>query len=907
MTMLPTRRLGALVAVTLLAAIVVSAVLAVSPVSPGLAAATAVPISSTSSTHLSTVAGGLSTELSTGRAPSTRPVAAASPNGAVAVSLSAVTPVSDGRGPLVVSGVLVNHSATTLNSGSVTVDLALHQIVSRDGLADLRDNSRAPAALSYPRQLASIPLTAPVAAGATLPFSITVAPTRLGSTTIAVYPLRVAVIGTLAGAGGGNSLLGVAYSVLTWTPPSARPRPTPVATVVTLADRPRPRADGVLTDNGLAALIAPTGRLYRIMAAVLPTGGQAPAVTLAVDPTLVQTLRIMAAGPYRVASPAGPRTLPRSADAANFLSYLRLFGAAHGDVVALPYGDVDLVALRRAGSLHAVREAILTGQVVLTAVLGHKPDTAVAVPADGLIDAATIELLRQPAIGISTVIADSRLVRIAGSTTSATPGDEASFPTAAGPVRVLAADAGLNAAAAIIPGSAATGAAASIPAAGAAFLAEEAMITAQRPSVQRPQTLVLPRYWDPPPDWAQTLLGSVATTFSTPVGLTWAPTEFTGAAAVGSASSASSTPSAPAATLSYPDWAAARELPAARVAASETLRTRIEPLRDVLCAPADPLHPTGALSCENSFVNELYHALTNAESVAWRASPAGADALTDTVAGDLLAIVDNIQVVASHAVTLTTRRGTVPVTVENNTDHTITVVLAVSSASRSRLRSPDRMRMTVPPRQKIQQAIDVDAGGAGTFPLSLSLLTSTGGTLSTGNPERILVKSTAVGMIAVAATVGAIGLLVLAVILRIARRIRAARRERDAETPAPVAAGAGAQPLGDLDIREPGTTPTTRLGLGGMPPDTIIDGSGTRRSQPGPRDEPAALAYGRATMAATPVDHSPAAPGPPDGAHPGVAADATAPLILPGGGASRRPSAPTTADASRRGPRREDR
>ncbi len=216
--------------------------------------------------------------------------------------------------------------------------------------------------------------------------------------------------------------------------------------------------------------------------------------------------------------------------------------------------------------------------------------------------------------------------------------------------------------------------------------------------------------------------------------------------------------------------------------AAEDLRNQVQALKSVLC-PQGSGSP-GLRNCTAAGIDAMENTLTATESVAWRMGAAGtdgADALSSGVAGAVRALREGIRVVASRSVSLTSKHGKVPVTLENNTTFTVNVVLSLASTDHSRLRSATRVVLIVPALQKEQIEVDVDAEGAGTFPVDIQILTPAGRPLSAGPPLRILVKSTVFGVIAVAITGGSLAVLVFAVAIRLVRRLRALRRQPPAD------------------------------------------------------------------------------------------------------------------------------
>jgi hypothetical protein len=450
-----------------------------------------------------------------------------------------------------------------------------------------------------------------------------------------------------------------------------------------------------------------------------------------------------------------------------FLDDLSDFARAGGTVFALPYGDVDVTAFVRAGILHPTLLARIQGRSVVSRVLHVTPNATIAYPAGGLADAATFDVLARQ--GVGTVVADSRLLPAVPGATS-TPAAALDVPTSTGrPVRVLAADHQLAEELTSLP-AAADSASAAI--ALQSVLAHLAMITAEAPSIGRMQVVALPRYWDPPAGWASTALAQLGrtTSFYRPAALT-EPAGAAGAPGAG-----------PGRTVApYPDSARQAELPPAYMHGVEDLRLLVWDLAPARCG----LRGTRPDSdqCWRDAVDPMQNALFRAASVAWRDDHPSGELIGQQVLFELNAFRRGIRVVASRSVTLTSHSGRVPVTLENNTATTVTVILDLSSTDRTRLRSATKVERTVPARQKVQVEIDVLAESAGTVPVNIRLLTPDGKPLSDARPVQVLVHSSAYGVIAIMITSVAAGVLFLAVCLRLLRRLR-----RRPESPALVVA-----------------------------------------------------------------------------------------------------------------------
>ncbi|MCK9875026.1 DUF6049 family protein [Frankia sp. Ag45/Mut15] len=738
---------------------------------PG-SAATADPTRPTGGTDSSTGISGLSTPSSTGRSGSSTsavPIAttitsssSSDPAGPITVTITEVTQPVAGGSTVAVSGTLSTSSTETISDLWMSISLST-AVQSRGQLATLAGDARAAAGhsryekLRLPNGETAQSLTDPPVRGASpVPFQITGDLGTTAATNIGVYPLQIRV-SSLVGA---RTVTAAAYSFVVRSRPTAVR--TPVAVVLPIADRPRLRSDGLLTDNQLATDVSPTGRLSRLLDAATAH----PPVTLAVDPTLVQELVLMSRSQgYAYASPGSTSgvTARTNGDASYFLRRLADYAAAGGSVIALPYGDADLAALVHARKLDIVNYAVKTGETVVAELVSRQPQAAGAVtyPANGQADSQTVDVLGQLKAG--TVLLDDReFPLVAGR--RYTPAAAVTVTTSAGPVRALRADHTLTALAGAYTASTVD------PTAGAQlarFAAELGMISAENPT-PRPQVLILPRDWNAPGTWAEQVLGAVTSAATAPTTLddpAFTPT----AQAV-----------LPVSRLVYSADARSAELPASYLDSVSTVWSQAQALGPVLCAP-----PRATSTCVEREINPMTNALVTASSVWWRgAGRVDGVSLSQQVDGDVSAIRNGIRVVASRSVNLTSRHGLVPLTLENTTQREVTVVLMFSSTNRARLRSPVRQVRVLPPGQKAQIEFEVDAEGAGTFLLEIDRRNLDGQRLSTEPPTRVLVRSTVYGAIATGITFVAIGLLGLAVLLRFARRLRpSARRHRPDPTP----------------------------------------------------------------------------------------------------------------------------
>ncbi|MCK9903362.1 DUF6049 family protein [Frankia sp. Cpl3] len=759
----------------------------------------------------STVSTGLSTDLSTGSASSVG-IATGPP-----VTIQSVTRTSPGTTGTVPSGTMppganlpIRLTLTQVSapsaaspllqvSGSVLVQgtdrvtglgIALDvgsAVRSRDDLGRLSQGERVPT-VQY-RNLAGGLLDS---AGTMLgsPFRAEADVSRyVPPTGVAVHPVQIRVVGRVNGRAEDTVATATTFMVLSAPRVTAR---TQVLTVVPLASPPRLRSDGLLTDDGLRAEIAEGGGLRELLeavyatAAILPSGP--PTVALGVDPTLVQALLLMQED-YSFAAPEGPKAGRADPEAGAFLDMIKQYADLGGTVFALPYGDVDLPSLVHADQLDALQYSVNTGQTVIAELLGVDPQRIrdIAFPADGIVDAPTVNVLS--ANGAGTVIVDDELLPAARSVTH-TPSAGVTLATDTGQIHALAADHRL---ADLVTGY--EGSEADRGVALARFRAELAMITFERLRASRSASgsvvLALPRDASRiPQGWLAEILRTIESPYSTAIGIQ----AVTDPALDGTRQRAG---------LTYPEALRERELPVDYVDGVGEVRDKVQTLASLFC-PATPAAPAAPLACQQT--ERLKNTLITGLSAAWRTDRPAGVSLVQQADGEATGFRDGVRVVGSQMVNLTSSRGRVPVTLENSTPWDVTVVLKIVSSDRGRLISAPEVARRLIAGQKDQIEIEVDAESAGTFPIDIRLETADGRTLGPEAAARVLVRSTVYGAIATTITVGAIGVLMVAVVVRQLRRLRAWSRQRA------LAGGAGSPDHPDPSRPDAGRPGPSRAG-----------------------------------------------------------------------------------------------
>jgi hypothetical protein len=538
-----------------------------------------------------------------------------------------------------------------------------------------------------------------------------------------VYPLQVVATGTEDGRRG---RLGRTTTFLPWLPDPQPPR-LPVGWAWPVLDQPR----HVPADPTLAAEAAPAGRLDSLLAA--PTAVPQAKATVVVDPGLLDELdRLVQAG---TDDPA------RSAAAANAQRQLARLRALSAQIapMALPYGDPDVSALVPDGRAADVKAAVQQyGLPRAAAILGVKPDRSLGMPPDGC--ASPEGLAELAAQGITAVVLSESCLPVDPALTY-TPTARARMLVAGRPLNALVSDPTLNVIAALGPTLAATGRLAEQD-----FLAETAMIALEQPAIRRPIVISPASDWGPPEPWLRTLLAdSALVPWMKPMSL----------------EEILATPEAArdAAPGTVP------ELSGAYLSDVDAVRVRLQGLCSMLSDAGECLSQP---------------LLLQAESAAWRSRPDDAARFLAGISGLAAETAQGVRVAASPVVTLTSRSGRVPVTLENNLAHAVTVRLQLEALDRSHIRSATSLVRTLRPGQKLQVEVQVQAQSAGRFPVDLQLFTPAG--TPVGGPVRIVVRSTVYGTVALTITIAAVAVLFLAVLLRGIRKIRRRRRATAATT-----------------------------------------------------------------------------------------------------------------------------
>jgi len=580
-----------------------------------------------------------------------------------------------------------------------------------------------------------------------------------------VYEIGIQVVGVTPT--GGTETVGRLRTFLPWAPNDVPGvgLPTQVAWVWPLADRPHRLVGSTWLDDDLAASISPDGRLGRLLAAGVaaeeqrsrprtqrerqlhiqlkkPPAVSSVPVTWAIDPMLIQDVGAMTGG-YRVTTGRATEAGRGKSAAASWLSSLRA-AVGRGEVLALPYADPDLVAASRAGLAGEVQVAINKGETSLATAL-NTSTLNYAWPPDGLVDQRSLESLFTA--GIRTVVLDGSALPILGGEPAETPGAHALVGARAGNLDALLVDDGLRAVIAAGMDNHALE-----PLALQRFLSELLMIQAELPSDQRALVVAPDRRWAPDPVFAERLL---ADTGKVP----WVqPVPLSTVLANPVSTKVTREP------LNYPAEERAAELSPSYLAQARKAKGRVDAFAGIT-TPGD------------GQARDFDDAVLRTLSSAWRDDRGDAATRMSAVRAAIASTMRRVRIAtgAGSFVTLTSNSGTVPVTVSNELDTPVRVVVGIASGLHLKVAGNGRKLEVIPPHRRIPIDIKATAQTSGVFPLKVTLYTPSG---QIYQPEvQLFVRSTAYGIVALLITGGATAVLMIAVIVRLIRRgLRARRR-----------------------------------------------------------------------------------------------------------------------------------
>jgi hypothetical protein len=501
--------------------------------------------------------------------------------------------------------------------------------------------------------------------------------------------------------------------------------PLQVSMLVPLHEQTHRNPDGEFTDDRLGKLLAANGSLGAIAAELARPN--APKVTLLIDPLLTDEATAMG-GSWKLLRGSGVVTVspgdPRSLAAKRFLQDLRV--AAGRDLpAALPYANADLPSLVRAGSDADALAPLLYARKHLKEWLGPDPDTSLAWPVPGAIDAATLKVLAD-AEAVSVVL-DSHLLPTSASTTqNATVDLGSGF---GGLEHALVPDPALSV-------GLADPKATTEPVQWAQrVLAETAVTWLERPNdANRGVLLAPPQDWRPAPDFFRSLVRGLA-------GVPWLNLEPAQQLAdrVPQGPGRSDRPLVP-----YTQADVNLGLPAAYLHNVSSTNSKLTSFSRMV--PGFPA------------LDDYDRDLLIAESSDWRTRSGRikGSRFVGAVGQGIRAVQRQIGVQRTR-VTLTSRDGAIPITVTNASSQRLIVVLRLSSP---RVDLPSVSEpFAVNPREQVTRRVEVGTRTTGTFPIRVDVYTPDG-KVNVARDQVTLV-STAFNRVALILAGGAGGFLLL--------------------------------------------------------------------------------------------------------------------------------------------------
>lgn len=635
---------------------------------------------------------------------------------AVTVSLTSIEPVTVRPGRrLAVAGTV--RTERSLHGVTVALEVGTTPYLSRSELPEPAPTPTVaiPAATD---RLGRVP-------PGTAAFAIAVPADSLPVGSTGVYPLRVRVTSIVDEVPRTQATVD---TFLPWQPADEGLDPTPLLWFWPLVDRPRRDSQGRFFDDGLAAELGPTGRLSRLVAAA-----DGYPVTWLVDPALLADATALT-GPYQLVGSSQPNR-PADPAAAQFITDLR--SATDGaELVGLPFGDPDLVAITQAHRGGLLDDGRRTGERVFAEVLGRTARFDLVWPAEGFADEAALDALA--AGGATSILLSGEAVPLVD-LLPWTPSGRADLADSR--LAGLLTDPALDDIVAD-PGTG-TGA---LLLARQTFLAQTLLLTLELPNDARLAVVTPPRRWDPDPPWPRALLDATRRAG-------WLRMARLDPALRREA------PTAARAEPRLPEEVSAAQVPADLVAGAAVARAQLLPFRAILTdkTPAD-------------LINQ---ALLGTLSTAWRALPEVA-AVQLAGASEHLGAERNKVRILTRAATLSAESAPLPVTIRNQLGQPVRVRLDVTTSDPVRLRAtaPDEV-LSVESGSSLSVSVELDAVTTGRLEVAATLLTPRGRVYS--EPTTIPVDVRAYGQIAVIVFGLAFILLLLAVVVRLVRRVRARR------------------------------------------------------------------------------------------------------------------------------------
>jgi hypothetical protein len=702
------------------------------------------------------------------------PAQARAGTGRVSIAITSMNPQYAGPGATVtVTGTISNGTGQTEAGLDVQLYASPDHFSSRDGMDSFltrgTNGDLEPAGTPFL-------LPASVKPGATARWSASFGVSAVGMSEFGVFPVVAQLQDDIAG-----SVVTSAQTLLPFWPgqrASGLLSSLNISWLWPLVAPPQHQVCPALTNNNLAASLAPGGRL----SALVTAGVSHPDADLTwfIDPALLGDIATMTK-PYSVGGTADcthPSQEPASQAAATWLAAVKTATSSQPTVLA-PYANVDMTALVHQGLNADLASAYRLGDAVARGILGRTFTPAIAWPPGGTADLSLLTSLAT-AEKVGTVVLNSS--EMPPSDTAVYQPDDAvtSITTPAGTsMNVLLADdtlTGVLAAGDTSSGALSRGTEFAVE---QRFLAETAMIAAEAPDSARSVVVAPPETWSPPQALASDLLTETA-----------------------------SAPWLKPATLSSLPAAHDTERtvrrqppPSSRESAGELSRGYLRTVRSV--GTQLSVYTSMLLRAEPSYLQSLDEALAATESAAWRGRGAAqGQTLVSHLSLYLRGAEGRVSIITSTQVPMAGASGQIPVSIQNRLLRQTIAVRVVASAENvpgrtSQLtigRSAGRL-VQVPPGEAVTVRLPVSSAPQGPTVIRL-YLSSADGTPLLFTHTQLIVESTRYGRAILFLIGAAIGILVLTSVYRgVRRRLHDGGQvaDEEADPPGSVVTGTSAQ------------------------------------------------------------------------------------------------------------------
>jgi hypothetical protein len=658
------------------------------------------------------------------------------------ISPPAVAPTSK----ISVTGYLQNSTNQPITGITVRLRFSGRPLASRGELTQ-QASVGAPALVGQTARPQRVPR--PLPPGAKQTWRLDTTAKELGFQTFGVYPLSVEA------SDAAGRVLGAQRTFLTFVPKDYKKRlkPTKIAWVWPLVDVPHRTIDNKFRDDRLAGALGQNGRLGGLVAAARTT--KTP-LTWAVDPALLDDARTLTR-PYTVKG----AERPKSVVAERWLADVK--AAVGGQTYfATPYADPDVTALVRRGRVEDIKYAYSPAAMEAAQTTFGRAPAPIAWPPEGVAGQDTLTQLSR--IGSRVFLLSSDVLPAAPALTY-TPSAAIALPTPGDPKYAVAGDRTISS----IIGTDTSAPGAEVLAE-QRFLAETALITAERPGLQRTVLVVPPRRWNPSERFAERLLADTAGAhWLRPATLDEVTRAATGARNAGGTGGTGGTgtavgePPAQRTFAGYPAAYQAHELSASYLKTVRSIQVQASRFAKIFDPPLTGWEQ-GVLRLESS-------------AYRGRRAASRAGSARNALRAQLGRDMKNVYFVLNKGPSLAGEIGQVPVTIANDVPgHSITVYLEVTSAYPAKLQiGRFRPLVTIPPEKKVTIQIPMKAAANGKTDVRLALLSQERKPI--GVVRQMKVNATGFGQTALLITGGALVVLFLGMGIRVMR----ARRRNEAE------------------------------------------------------------------------------------------------------------------------------